>query len=179
MLALGGVDWYSLDINPEPWVVGNIGVSRRDGKLGAWMGANQQLATYQEAVREVVKYSDFRKREGDLSVTFYFWRRQDDYELGSGKRHRKHVADATNMQKATEDALQGILFDNDRSNRHVQSYVMEQGPDVRGMIVVSVESFAKPELPRPVEISVELMKVDNYERKPFIEEDRPDVRDVF
>lgn len=180
MMVLSGVYWYSIDVNPEPWAVGNVGVNRRGGKVSAYMGQNKQLAAYQDAIRESIKYDTFVKMNGDLSVTFYFWRRTDDYETASGKRHRKHIVDATNMQKGTEDALQGILFDNDKNNRHVQSYVMEQGPDVKGMIVISVQQFIKlPELPTPVARSVDIMKLDNYERQSFIEKERPAVDDIF
>jgi hypothetical protein len=46
------VAWYVVHVNPEPWAVGPLDLGRRGGKVYATMGQNQQLAAYQEAVRE-------------------------------------------------------------------------------------------------------------------------------
>ena len=137
-LTLDGGRWYALKVNPEPWAVGPLGVGRRNGKVFPTIGQNAQLAAYQETIREEFG-TGHRMLEGDLKVMFYFWRNLATYRTQSGKMHRKHQSDATNMQKATEDALQGILFKNDRDNVFVSSVVMAQGPDVVGKILIHIE----------------------------------------
>lgn len=129
--------WYVLKINPEPWAIGPVGFSRRGGKMSAYVGRNQQLDAYKEAVREEVGNVEMLK--GKLSVTFYFWRNRAEYKTPQARIHRKHEADATNLQKSTEDALQGVLYANDKDNHHVQSFIVEQGPDVEGRVVVCVK----------------------------------------
>jgi Holliday junction resolvase RusA-like endonuclease len=138
-LDLNGGRWYALKVNPEPWKVGPLSVGRRNGKVFPTIGPDPQLVAYQETIREEFG-TGHRMLEGNLRVMFYFWRRLSAYRTQSGKMHRKHQSDATNMQKATEDALQGILFKNDRDNVFVSSIVMAQGPDVTGMVVIHIEA---------------------------------------
>lgn len=130
-----------IDVNPEPWAVGPIQAARKGGKIAAWMGKNQQLAAFQEAVKEAVKeqWGGLPPLEGFMDLTVYLWRSRDEYRNENDRRHRKHEADATNMLKATEDALQGVLFHNDKSNISVHSHIMQQGPDVAGKIVIKLE----------------------------------------
>ena len=55
-----------------------------------------------------------------------------------------NYADSTNLQKSTEDALQGLLYGNDRETRYVSSEIVDQGPDVHPCIVVHLEPWAGP-----------------------------------
>jgi len=103
------------------------------------MGQNQQLAAYQEAIREEMEGAYREPLTGRQAVRFYFWRNQASYVTVSGRKHTKHEADATNMQKALEDALQGVLFDNDRDTWDIRSVIVEQGPEVFGKVLFSVE----------------------------------------
>jgi Holliday junction resolvase RusA-like endonuclease len=130
--------WFVLDVNPEPWAIGPVGYSRRGGKMSAYVGRNQQLDAYKEAVREALG-NDHVMIEGKVKLRFYFWRNRAEYTTPQSRTHRKHEADATNMQKATEDALQGILFKNDKDVNDVQSIIVEQGGEVEGRIVIMVE----------------------------------------
>jgi hypothetical protein len=133
-----GRTWFCIGINPEPWAVGPLSVGRRKGGLYPIMGRNAGLAAYQEAIREEMG-DNFELLEGRQVVRFYFWRNQDSY-ISSGKRLvHKNVADVTNMQKALEDALQGILFENDRDTWDIRSVIVDQGPDVLGKVLFSVE----------------------------------------
>lgn len=128
--------WYVLDINPEPWAVGPLGVSRTGGQLRPYMGRNQQLDAYKEAVRDelITRYpGEMRVRPPYYELDFFFWRNQAVYE-GASKTVQKNIADATNMQKATEDALQDLLIENDRLVTRVSAVIMAQGPDVRGAV---------------------------------------------
>lgn len=126
--------WYILHLNPEPWAIGPVGVARRNGKIVPYVGRNQQLDAYKEAVREAV--GKVEMMTGKLEVTFYFWRQRSEYQTPQARTHRKHEADATNMQKSTEDALQDLLYKNDKDNVHVESWVVAQGPDVDPMVII-------------------------------------------
>lgn len=134
--------WMCLDVNPEPWAVGPIQPVRRGGKIAAFMGKNQQLATFQEAVKEAVReqWGDLPTLEGHMELAVYLWRRRDEYRTEKDRMHRKHDADATNMLKGLEDALQGVLFGNDRDNISVHSHIMQQGADVTGKIIICLQS---------------------------------------
>lgn len=141
-----GATWFCVGINPEPWAVGPLSVGRRRGGLFPIMGQNAQLAAYQEAVREELG-DGYEPLKGRYKIRFYFWRNQADYKTSSGKSHRKHIADATNMQKALEDALQGVLFENDRDTWDIRSVIVDQGPDVIGKILFSVEPLGELDIP--------------------------------
>lgn len=128
--------WFIINVNPEPWAIGPVGVSRRNGKLIPYVGRNAQLAAYQEAVREDLGPQELM--EGKFHLSFIFFRNRAEYETPQARTHRKHEADLTNLQKATEDALQGVLFKNDKDVIEVHSIMAEQGPDVTGRILLSI-----------------------------------------
>lgn len=151
-------NWYVLPINPEPWKVGPVGVNRKGGRIGAYVGRDQQLHAFQEALREAIEPLYPEMMEGLISLTLYVWRRRDSYLSPQARTHRKHEADATNMQKAIEDAFQGILYGNDKDNRHVQTFVMEQSETATGCIVVKIEPYVEPELPEQIWEEVEKFK---------------------
>ena len=127
--------WFFLAINPDPWAIGPLGVGKRNGKYYPYVGRNAQLAAYKEAVaeemREVVKLP-----EGKYELTLYFWRRLDEHAGG-----KKHEADATNLQKATEDALQDVLIGNDRDVARIQSTIVEQGTEVKPCVVIKAQMW--------------------------------------
>ena len=133
--------WFVLDVNPEPWAVGPVGYARRSGKMSAYVGRNAQLEAFKEAVREGLG-DGHKKIDGRVALQFFFWRNRADYKTPQSRTHRKHEADLTNLQKATEDALQGVLFDNDKDTNEVHAVLVEQGPDVKGRIVISIEESA-------------------------------------
>jgi Holliday junction resolvase RusA-like endonuclease len=129
--------WYELDLNPEPWAIGPLGVNRKGG-LRPFVGRNQQLFNFQEAVKEAMNSPQFVPEMivGDVALIFYFWRQRAEYTTPQARTHRKHEADTTNMQKALEDALQGVLYKNDKDVKFINSIQVAQGPDVRGKILV-------------------------------------------
>src|SRR4051794_39473343 len=96
--------WFVLHINPEPWAVGSISGKR--------ISPNPNLVAFQSAVREELEGQtlprDFRKLE------FFFFRQTAKYIDTSDHVRQRNQADTTNCQKALEDALQGVLFHNDR-----------------------------------------------------------------
>lgn len=134
------MSWHVLYINPEPWAIGPVSIGRRNGKMFGAIGRNAQLASYQDSVREAI--GEQSMLTGKVAVTFYFWRRRDEYETPQARTHRKHEADATNMQKATEDALQSVFYKNDKDVSDVRSVIVEQGPNVIPRIVVKIEPWS-------------------------------------
>jgi Holliday junction resolvase RusA-like endonuclease len=137
-----GVRWYQFHVNPEPWAVGPLVVGRRNGKYTANMGRNQQLDAYKSAIREDLERNYPASQSAILppyySLDMFFWRQQEHYRNAHERNIQKHEADVTNLQKATEDALQGILIGNDRDVVRICSYCVEQGPDVTPGVVIRI-----------------------------------------
>lgn len=139
-----------LDVNPEPWAVGPLALGRRNGKMFPKMERNASVHAFKEAVREELDLSQFSKMPPEFryELKFFFWRRLDSYIGESGRKANAHVADATNMQKALEDALQGVLIDNDRDVQIISSTIVEQGPGVKPGIGIYAKSVTEsPEIP--------------------------------
>lgn len=141
---------FFVPINPEPWAIGPVGYTNKGGKPRGFVGENKQLRTYQDAVRQYLRtqVSSINgphpfPMNGHLEVKFWFWRRLDSYETQSGRKHGRHWADATNMQKALEDAIQGILTGNDKDNIRVSSEIVSQDSVTHPGIVIAV-SQARP-----------------------------------
>ena len=122
--------WYVLHLNPEPWAIGTISYHR--------MTPNAGLQAYQEAVREELADEE-QLPTGEYALKFYFWRQQATYLDMGDKRRQRNQADATNMQKGLEDALQGVLFENDRNVRSVHSVIVAQGPLIKPCIVIAAK----------------------------------------
>lgn len=144
--------WFYLNLNPEPWAVGPVGYARREGKMSAYVGRNQQLDAYKEAIKEGLNelFPDEPMYEGLFDLQFYFWRNRADYETPQSQKARKNEADGTNLAKATEDALQGVLFKNDKDVRRMTWEIIEQGPDVIPAVVVGIAPYIERELPETV-----------------------------
>jgi Holliday junction resolvase RusA-like endonuclease len=133
--------YLPIDVNPEPWAIGPVGYARRGGKMSAYVGQNKQLDAYKQAVAESAKPllpADHILWNCDMQLEFYFWRQRADYKTPQARTARKHEADLTNMVKATEDALQGVVYKNDRDTKSIIAHLVEQGPDVQGRILVCV-----------------------------------------
>lgn len=151
--------YHITGINPEPWVAPEHGLGRKGGKVFVQTYKSSGLQSYQDAVKEEIvaqngHLSDWSAaREERLQVTFWLWRTLDQSEVDSRRRTR-NVADATNMQKSLEDALQGLLYKNDRLNVDVRTIVVEQSADTMPHITIEVRSghdITSPEPPeRPV-----------------------------
>lgn len=133
-------------INPEPWTAPNVAVGRRNGKPFPQVFKSAALTAYQEAIKEALADCHPIMEMGDLDVTFYLWRQLPAYDTEKQRKHRRHVADATNMQKALEDACNGILWKDDRDNICVATEVMEQGHDTTPFIMIEVEPHRFPSL---------------------------------
>lgn len=131
-------------INPEPWAVGSLGVRNTGKKPVPFIGPNPQLVTYKQAVTsEVQNHLQVILVDEPCSVKFLFWRRLDKYATLSDKGHQRHIADVTNLQKATEDALQGVAITNDRLVQRVTSMIVEQSVETNpGILIVMKWPFS-------------------------------------
>lgn len=131
--------WYVLSLNPTPWAVGELSfVSKRGGTKRTYMAPNKDLKLYQDAIREEMERFETFPLVTELDVVFIFNRALDEILRGKS-RSRAHQADATNMVKATEDALQGILFPNDNQNRVVKGIIHEQSPEAEPMVAIGIK----------------------------------------
>lgn len=129
--------WFAIFVNPEPWAIGDLAVGKKNGKFYPYIGPNHQLVAYKQAVIEELQDQGVSQVPYEsYHLKFFFWRRLDTYRGG-----RKHLADATNLQKATEDALQGTLIGNDRDVRSIYSEIVSQGPDVKPCVIISVDEY--------------------------------------
>lgn len=134
--------WYLLDVNPVPWQIGPVGAARgKTGRVAGYVGRDQELYTYQQAVKEELAKQSPVMLDGAVIITCFFWRsRVAGLDATTGKRQKKSQADCTNMLKSTEDACQGVLFKNDKGNVSSRGYIVEQGPEVEGRVVICVET---------------------------------------
>jgi hypothetical protein len=127
-----------LGINPQPWAVGTTYTGRSKGNIRSGLAPNNTLVAYQNAIkeemgfREITPFTEFDR----IMFRFYFWRRIESWDGGKNK-----IADATNLQKALEDAFQGILWPNDQQNIQVCSTIMDQREETEPAILIQAELF--------------------------------------
>lgn len=136
MVDIADTDWYHLvGINPIPWKASQVGGRRKNGSPVVYKP--EELKNYQESIKSELEWCTAVDYER-IELQFYFWRRLDTLDRQSGRKATDHRADATNLQKALEDALQGVLFANDRNVVHVNTWLMEQGPEVTPRILIGL-----------------------------------------
>ncbi len=126
------MEWYILGLNPEPWRVGPLGIGRTGGKLRPYVGRDQQLYGYQEAVKAELKRlypSAPLLPEVEVELVFYFHHVLEEYTSLSGRKTKDNLADLTNLVKATEDAIQGVLIRNDRLVMKQRNYLRRTDTD--------------------------------------------------
>lgn len=142
-------------INPEPWRSPSLGITRRNGRAQPAAYKDENLRSYQEALHEVVFNAIAERAEIDtlpvypkgeqLAVSFAFWRQLDTYSPGTGGRKNvRQRPDVTNLIKAAEDALQGVLYHDDKANRLVNGELVAVGPDVEPGIIIVIRPWVKP-----------------------------------
>lgn len=132
-------------IDAEPWTAPKLSMGRRGGKLVPMSYKSMQLTAYQEAVREALldAYPDVKPLEGPVRLRFLIHRHLGAYLNVEGNKVRRHHADATNMQKALEDAIQGVLIKNDRDVWDIQTTVF-QGSEIDSFITIDVIEPGEP-----------------------------------
>lgn len=139
-LRADGRLWYVLNLNPVPWTPGEVAYAGKEGGgRRTFMRPSKDLKTYQRAIADEMSKWVTIELPTDVDVLFVYVRSLDEIIRGGARNARVHQADATNMQKATEDALQGILFGNDNQNRVVKSVVYEQAPDLEPYVAIGIK----------------------------------------
>lgn len=111
--------------NPEPWRVPPMhpGWSKQSGKMIVKAGADTMLKAYQEEVQDVLRAQGAYMMKPNYRLTFFFHRTSESET--SPRAGRRSRSDATNMQKALEDALQGVVIENDRDVIDVRSCIIK------------------------------------------------------
>lgn len=139
---------YSIEINPVQWAIGPVTTMKRGGKTIPVIGRNVQLHNFKEAVRREMDrlYGPQEIMEGPIELRFWFWRNRPAYQNYQQRTHRTHEADVTNMQKALEDALQGVLYKNDKQTCKITSETVEQDHDIWGRIIIAIDAY-EPSVP--------------------------------
>lgn len=123
-------------INPIPWKAPTLGTSRKGSRVYPTASKDGELRMFQEAIKEELENYSFPLTEGPITLEFRLWRQLDTYENAKGHTVRKHKADATNMQKALEDALQGILFKNDNQVVKITTTIESQTVNTESRIEI-------------------------------------------
>jgi Holliday junction resolvase RusA-like endonuclease len=138
-------------VNPVPWTAGTPAMTRgQGGKTFPTIAKSGELVNYQEALASIIKKRSSSDAacmwpDGmDLDARYYFWRELTTYQ-GPKRMVTKHEADATNMQKATEDAMHGVLFTNDKYCRRVCSLSVEQSKQTSPCVIIDVWPLGKSE----------------------------------
>lgn len=126
--------WVLTGINPIPWRAPEVSVGKKGGKFVPRVYKHETVRAYQEAVADEIRRAyEPTPSTCELEVEFYFWRQLDS-------PNSKKV-DATNLQKSTEDALHGLLFENDQKVQRVTSTIVEQSDGVEPLIVIAFKPY--------------------------------------
>ena len=135
--------YYRINVNPIQWAIGPVTTMRRGGRSIPIVGRNVELHNYKEAVKsELLRvYGKQPVLECDIELRFWFWRDLPEYTTHQARTARKHQADATNLQKSVEDALQGVLYKNDKQVRRVSSEIIQQDHDTWGHIIIGIDTY--------------------------------------
>jgi Holliday junction resolvase RusA-like endonuclease len=131
-------EWIVLRLNPQPWAIGPLSLGRKPGGFYPKIGPNAQLVAYQNAVREGLQAQGVKMLIGEVELRFYFSRTIESYKRRTGRNVSAHASDITNLQKATEDALQGVLIANDRDVVACSSVLLDQGVEARSFIIIRI-----------------------------------------
>lgn len=140
-------NWYVISgLNPIPWKVGPIGSMRRGGKLVPYVAPDPELKSYQDGLRTWFITNGIPPLDPPYQIRFLFWRKIISYQ-GKSRMVTKQRADQTNLQKATEDALQPSkspewagLISNDRECQYSGGLIVEQEKDTEPMVAIEIFS---------------------------------------
>jgi hypothetical protein len=123
----GNYQRFVVDVNPIPWRVPPF--SRGRGPKGVVAGRDAELHAYEEAIRDEVIAKGAYLMPGPYMIQLWFSR-----TLAGNV----NAADVTNMQKSTEDALQGAVIENDTETVEIFSHRIAQGEDAPGVVIIEV-----------------------------------------
>lgn len=126
--------------------MGPMSVGRGKGGYFPKVGPNLQLQTYQNALKKSLEdnYPGIEMITHEVELKFYFWRILEEWEnLQSGRTNHDHDADTTNLQKGTEDALQGLLIKNDKQVKACSGVIIHQGSELSmntGLVIIRMSN---------------------------------------
>ena len=149
--------FFVIGINAEPWAVGSLGVGRKGKGHYPYMSPNQKLQAYQNALREELAGAEMLT--GKVEVRLFVWRRIEKMKVYGGRDRKGKTSDATNIQKATEDAIQNLLIENDRNVRRISTEIVREDEDTEPCIVIAVRPYETQDLGLPDAIWAEIDKV--------------------
>lgn len=154
--------WFVLPVNPYPWKVPPFSPARKGKKIFVKAGRDEGLHAYKQAIKEIISNAEPLEIEGDVEIEMWFYRNIGAYETHQARTARKHEADTTNLQKATEDALQGVLFKNDKDVVKITSFRVEQSPNAKSFIVIRARQHdgRLPVFPPEVEYEISNLLAD-------------------
>lgn len=139
---------WSVPLNPEPWAMGTIQVIAHRGRRAfPKVSPDKTMSAYQKALEEELEELGVYELPGPYyAVRFTFSRQRVQYKDKAGRTQTRNWADVTNMQKATEDAMQAGAIANDRDVIRIESLLAStQTPTTRPWLVIevrhSLESF--------------------------------------
>lgn len=142
--------FYQIRLNAEPWAIGPLGMGRKGKGAYPFIGPNQKLQAYQEAIKESLSGAEII--EGEVEVRLYIWRQIETLKVYGGRDRKGKTSDATNIQKATEDAIQNLLIQNDRLVRRISTEIVSQDEGTEGKIVIHILPYVSRELEIPESI---------------------------
>jgi Holliday junction resolvase RusA-like endonuclease len=128
-----------IDLNPLPWRVPPFSVGRgKGGGRFVVAGRDQELHSYQEAIREHLTSINAPMMEPPYRILLAFSRSTAAHMVESGRKAKGNNADSTNLQKAAEDALQGVVISNDTHVRSITSMIVDQSDEAPPFIALEV-----------------------------------------
>ena len=131
------------DLNPTPWMAPDLSIGRgKGGRVYPQAHSPASMKAYQAAITEAFEqaypnHEPFPK-DTPLFAMFFYWRKRDTYKTPTGRTSTAKRADVTNINKATEDALQGLLYVNDVDNVTVYGRMVEQDGDADPQLLIVV-----------------------------------------
>lgn len=158
--------WFTLSVNPYPWKVPPFTPARSGKKIYVKAGRDQGLHSYKEAIKEQLIAQPHYIIEGPVDLSMWYYRNIPKYTTAQGRTARKHDADTTNLQKASEDALQGILFSNDKDVIRVTSHRVVQSEAQMGILVICAKPFEEVTIDFPTEVQYEVDRINANEPLP-------------
>mgnify|MGYP001585286699 CR=1 FL=1 len=130
-------EWsFEVPGTPAPWTVGQRGGGRRNPRTGEWEQSQAVLRMHQWQTAIQIAALEYWWADGRreplkglvrLRLSFYLPRVKESSKSQPGGKNRQSLRrldrppDLSNLQKAFEDSLQSIIYENDAQVAHIQS----------------------------------------------------------
>ncbi|USH45048.1 RusA-like resolvase [Gordonia phage Camerico] len=129
---------FAVPLNPEPWKVPPAyGGRNKGGGVYAKFGQDPGNKAFQDAVKEELEIREAYMMAPEYSLDIFTWRELTQYRKSEkGRLQTKKRSDATNMQKLIEDALKGVVFEDDDTVIDIHTAQVHQAISARPMVVI-------------------------------------------